>query len=161
MVELARLLAAWPQKSSFDRAVRALGRDGQGAALWQLTELHMAAMGSETVVRSDLAAAEAEVARLTAEVAQLRAAQPPPPQQPASPAASCAAFALLSNAGQLQPSERAAYLATTVPAVLKQAPAEQPTWPAHLPHGWGGMAIGATRAELVEKGGVEMLKVRL
>ena len=161
MVELGPLLAAWPQKAQFDRAARAMGRAGQGAALWELTELYMGVLSRETAPLLELAAAEAEVARLTAEVAQLRAAAPPPPQQPAAPAPPCAAFALLPGAGQLPPSERARYLQTTVPAVLKQPPAEQLTWPPHLPHGWGGVAIGATRDELVKKGGVEILKVRL
>ena len=89
MVELGPLLAAWPQKAQFDRAARAMGRAGQGAALWELTELHMEVLSRETATRSELAAAEAEVARLTAEVAQLRAAAPPPPQQPAAPAPPC------------------------------------------------------------------------
>lgn len=161
MVELGPLLAAWPQRDRFDREARAIGRAGHGAALWELTGQLQAALSRETATRSDLAAAQAEMARLMAEVARLQAAAPPPPQQAAAPAAPCPAFALLPDAGQLPPGKRARYLATTVPAVLKQPPAEQPTWPPHLPHGWGGVAIGATRDELVEKGGVEILKVRL
>ena len=100
MVELGPLLAAWPQKAQFDRAARAMGRAGQGAALWELTELHMEVLSRETATRSELAAAEAEVARLTAEVAQLRAAAPPPPQQPAAPAPPCAAFVRQAPAQQ-------------------------------------------------------------
>ena len=80
-MELGPLLATQPQKAQFDRAARAIGRVGHGAALWELTELHMAALSRETATRSDPQAAQAEMTRLTAEVAQLRAAVPPPPQQ--------------------------------------------------------------------------------
>ena len=55
MAEAHRLVAAWPKKNSSqfqsDRAVRTLGRDGQGLALWQLTELLMAAQHGEFDLR--------------------------------------------------------------------------------------------------------------
>ena len=58
-------------KPQFDRADRALGRDGQGLASWQLTELLMAAQHGEFDLRVEMTALETEMAQLQAENSQL------------------------------------------------------------------------------------------